>query len=139
MRIHEDTEVPRMRKRNLLAWVALGGAVLLLAGCIGPVTVREADQGKIVSLGIGDPLIVELEGNPSTGYAWERVGHLAETVLRPASEGNCQPDNDMPGSPATCTFRYQASSTGTTRLEYAYRRSWETEVLGTFAVTVVVR
>ncbi|MCX6096095.1 MAG: hypothetical protein NT125_05140 [Candidatus Bipolaricaulota bacterium] len=59
-----------MRERNLLAWVALGGAVLLLAGCIGPVTVREADQGKIVSLGIGDPLIVELEGNPSTGYAW---------------------------------------------------------------------
>jgi len=128
-----------MRTRNLLAWAALGGALLLLAGCLGPLTVREADQGKIVSLGIGDPLIVELEGNPSTGYAWERVGKLAETILRPVSEGDCTPENDLPGSPATCTFRYQASSTGTTRLEYAYRRSWETEVLGTFAVTVVVR
>jgi inhibitor of cysteine peptidase len=138
MRIEEDTEVFRMRTRNLLAWAALGGA-LLLTGCLGPLTVREADQGKIVSLGIGDPLIVELEGNPSTGYAWERVGKLAETILRPVSEGDCTPENDLPGSPATCTFRYQASSTGTTRLEYAYRRSWETEVLGTFAVTVVVR
>ncbi len=128
-----------MRKAKWLTWIVLCGAVFLLSGCLGPATLHEADGGRTVTLNVGDPLIVELRGNASTGFAWERVGHLAESILQPIEEASFRPDAEMPGSPGTFTFHYLAAATGTTRLDLVYKRPWEEEILDTFSVFVDVR
>ena len=124
--------------RRVSVCVVLCGP-LLVAGCSGVTTLHGQDNGSTVTLNAGDSLVVELRGNASTGYAWQRTGSLEETILYPVEEGTYRPDRNVPGSSGTFAFRYLAASGGTTPLGYVYKRSWEAEILDSFSVTVVVR
>jgi inhibitor of cysteine peptidase len=97
-----------------------------------------ADNGSAVALSAGDTLIVELEGNPTTGYGWE-LDALDESILRPVGEPGYQSDSDLVGSPGTFTFAFDAAEPGDTVLRLVYLRPWEeVEPIQAFSVTVTV-
>lgn len=121
------------------------GTLLFLAGCSsGPQEHRYtvADSGKTVTVNAGDTVIIELAGNPTTGYSWtQTAGDIA--VLKPTAD---EPEytsesTGMVGSPGTFIFRWTAEAPGTTTIELGYRRPWETDIapIETFSLTVDVR
>jgi predicted secreted protein len=123
--------------------LCVGATVILLASCGAPapasVQVHEQDAGRTVDLRRGDRLDILLEGNPTTGYAWEQVdGDSA--VIAPAGEPIFTPASSALGSGSTVTMPYIVCAAGRTRLQLAYRRRFETGVLPlkTFAIEVVV-
>jgi inhibitor of cysteine peptidase len=123
--------------------LCVGATVILLASCGAPapasVQVREQDAGRTVELRRGGRLDILLDGNPTTGYAWEQVdGDSA--VIAPAGEPTFTPASSALGSGGTLTMPYIALAAGRTRLQLAYRRRFETGVppLKTFAIEVVV-
>ena len=74
--------MPRILPAVLLA------AMTLLAGCqTGPtlpknaVVVTVTDNGKELTLQSGQTLVVELERNPSTGFAWQLVQEVDQGIL----------------------------------------------------------
>ncbi|WP_440222633.1 protease inhibitor I42 family protein [Dokdonella sp. MW10] len=87
----------------------------------------------IVEVAAGDVLVVRVQGNASTGYAWQRVddGRGVLVMDRLASpEGGVTPVPVPPadrriGSPTTATYRYRAVKAGETELRLQYRRPWE--------------
>jgi inhibitor of cysteine peptidase len=88
----------------------------------------EKDDGKLVELTVGNTLIVELPGNPSTGYMWE-VGSVNTSVLKPVeSATKFKSDTNLMGSPGKITLRFKAAGAGKTALKLVYRRSWEKNV-----------
>ena len=103
------------------------------------------DHGRRVQLREGEALVISLEANPSTGYAWQvDRGPLAaqsqsilvqtgESFETPSAQGSTdvEPSATMPlmlGAPEIQTLRFQAAQAGETRLRLVYRRSWEEDV-----------
>jgi predicted secreted protein len=103
------------------------------------IQVTEADQGKDFILNPGDSLVIVLDSNPSTGYAWEM-----KPVIYPVLSLDDKPgfiaDNDKLGAPGKTTFTVNAVASGSQVLTLLYQRSFEkdTQPLKTFTINVTV-
>lgn len=135
------------RARNIeiscLAFAML--AIVWAAGCSRPpanrtVTVSDSDRGRTIELVVGDTLQVRLRGNPTTGFQWSTVA-ADSNVVRAAGMPQFISEKDLVGSPGTEAWRYVAVMQGSTRLELAYQRPFETGVAPakTYDLNVVVR
>ncbi len=103
------------------------------------ITLGAQDDGRTITLKSGDTLIIELEGNPTTGFSWE-VGAVDDAIL--AAQGDpdyTASETGLVGSGGVFTFTFKAAHKGQTPLQLVYHRSWE-EVApaDTFDLTVVV-
>ncbi len=127
----------------LVGVLVIGGIFLVTrtpaAGA--PISITADDAGKTITLRPGDTLIVTLEGNPSTGYNWERAKTDEATVLKQIGDAEFQADrSDVVGGPGKIVLRFEAAAAGQTTLHLVYHRSWESEApQKDFQVTVVVK
>jgi len=130
-----------MLRTRRLGWVALLGAVLFLSGCLGRLYVLdEADDGGLKAIKVGDIVVVQLRGTPSGGYLWEPANTVKEAVLESVGEAEFVPDDpNVCGGSGIWRFRFRAIASGTTPLDFVYRRPWEEETSATFSVIVYVR
>lgn len=87
----------------------------------------------------GSTLIVQLEGNPATGYAWT-ADTLDVAVLDPTGSGF--EGEAGPGLAGAFVFTFAARATGTTAVSFTYRRPWErgghTDPAHTFTARITV-
>jgi inhibitor of cysteine peptidase len=99
------------------------------------------DNGKDIDLTTGSMLLVDLPGNPSTGYSWSVAGDPAPLKLQKASFHKGKTHSNAVGAAGTAVFRFSASTSGLANLTLVYRRSWEYNVppMKTFSVRVDVR
>ena len=144
-------------------------AALLLAGCqsdepVGPQTVAltAADNGKIVTVAPGDRVEIQLDGNRTTGYAWQmqmapdpglrflgqdyqlKPVEPAEDEAATKEEAKEEATKETPlcGAPGLESFRYEAVIPGAWRINGVYVRPWEKEIPKDalrFGVTIRVR
>lgn len=116
-----------------LALAALGGA--LLAGCGGepgepgsPRTIEVAPTspaGTTVAARVGDTVVVSLEANATTGYAWRFTAGDTFTIEK--SEYVPDPDSEgLAGAGGTQVVTLRVTRAGTSDLTGVYERSWET-------------
>ena len=101
------------------------------------IQVTEADNGKEYSLNQGDSLIIVLESNPSTGYAWE-VETVDNPVVQLAGEAVFKADSDNLGSPGKATHTFYAVNGGSQMLTLNYQRPSEKDVQPTKTFTISV-
>ncbi|MDD5311095.1 MAG: protease inhibitor I42 family protein [Candidatus Omnitrophica bacterium] len=120
-------------------------AAFLLSGCAVDRSMEskkliEKDNGKLVELTTGNTLIVELPGNPTTGYMWEIVSVNTSVLKQVESATKFKADTKLTGSPGKVTLRFKAAGPGKTMLKLVCHRSWEKKIapLKTFQVDVVV-
>jgi inhibitor of cysteine peptidase len=125
--------------RTLLFCVLIGMAAAACSAA-GEVIQEAGDDGSQVELKRGQFLVVNLAGNPTTGYSWETAG-FDDQILRQVGEVEFTPDSELIGSGGVQTLRFEAQQSGQTALKIVYRRPWETgvEPLKTFSLRVVVR
>ncbi|MCX8033300.1 MAG: protease inhibitor I42 family protein [Thermoleophilia bacterium] len=135
--------------------IALVALVLALAaaagsGCggqvnatTGPVKLTEADNGKTITIKVGQTIEVTLPGNPTTGYGWgaalaDKDKALLEQVGEPVYTQD-KTDGELVGAGGTYTFTFRAKAAGAATLKLTYARPWETvEPLATYQVTVTI-
>jgi len=145
-------------RRRIVIPITLVGAVLtaLLAGCGGStdanttsssqpggrpgvVIVTAGDNGKQVSLHVGNTMIVRLESNPSTGYAWAPAGTVPDCLTQQGQGSFESGSSGAVGAPGTQSLMFFAAQTGNGTLALAYARPWEsTQPAKTFSVQVDV-
>jgi len=130
-----------MPRSKHLVWVVLLAAVLFLSGCLGRLFILdEADDGGLKTIKVGDIVVVQLRGNPSGGYLWQLIDTVKEAVLESLAEGEFVPDDpDVCGGSGVWKFRFRAVSSGTTPLDFVYRRPWEEETPDSFSVIIYVK
>ena len=129
-------------------WLMVLGVASLLNGCAPslfpvemPVTASLSDSGGEASLLPGQPLVVRLPSNPSTGYGWTYTV-VGDDVLRLDSvSGVGSEPNGMVGAPGETVWSFRARDKGIAQLNFVYARSWEKNVTPakTFRLTVVVQ
>ena len=128
--------------RRILFLVTLVSLLVPTAGCgADQAKLTQADNGKIIDVKTGGQIVVELEGNPSTGYTWE-AKNLDARMLKQVGETTFKSSNPgLVGAGGILTLTYRTLKVGTTSLTLVYHRTWETDVKaqGTFMVTVNVK
>jgi inhibitor of cysteine peptidase len=134
-------------------WIALG--LIIMAGIVGGsvaasggenknVAADASYSGKTVEISAGDSLIVTLDSNPTTGFAWSLKGISDESVLKEAGhEFKAAPASDPPllGAGGKEIWTFKALNKGSSTISMEYIRSWEQNVepQETFALTVVAK
>lgn len=120
-------------KRLLIILSGLAVVLALLISCASSneVKIGAEDNGGKVEMNKGQTLVVALESNPTTGYAWE-VMEVDASLLQLQGEaeynqGNTG-DKQSVGAGGSETLRFLAVGTGETPLKLVYRRSWEMDV-----------
>ncbi len=100
------------------------------------VTITDADTGNVVQVAAGGEVVVELPGNPTTGYIWQ-VTSNDESILLPTGYAFV-PDSDAVGAGGMETFTFHVMAPGVVDLTLANSRPWDNETppAQTFAVTV---
>jgi inhibitor of cysteine peptidase len=103
------------------------------------------DHGRRVQLREGEALVISLEANPSTGYAWQvdrrPLAAQSQSILVQTGESfdtsrdqgstDVEPSAMMPlvlGAPEIQTLRFQAAQSGQATLRLVYRRPWEENI-----------
>lgn len=120
--------------------------VVLTPACVdappppAPLVVDAARSGASLTLRTGEELVVRLDANRTTGYAWTWtegpagvVAHVGAPLYETAPDGAA-------GAGGTEVFTFRAAAPGTTTLRFAYARSWERDAeparVATYSVTV---
>lgn len=130
-----------MLRLRYVGWVVLLATALFLSGCLSSLFILdEADDGGLKTIKVGDIVVVQLRGNPSGGYLWQLVDTVKEAVLESLEESEFVPDNpNVCGGSGVWKFRFRAVASGTTPLDFVYRRPWEEETSDTFSVIIYVK
>lgn len=100
--------------------------LVVLTGCAGAaseVVVGPDDDGGAVTIGIGQVLVVELPGNPTTGYTWSAFDPPA--FITQVGEPEFEADSDLVGAGGMVTLRFSGDEPGEASLELQYARPWE--------------
>lgn len=102
--------------------------------------VDEEDNGREITLRVGERLMVALPGNPTTGYKWEIESEPSTAIVKRIEGTNYRPTSTLIGGGGIFYFRYEAFQVDAGNLTLAYRRPWEAlPPEKTFAITVKVR
>ncbi len=120
----------------------VGGLILMLASCeSGDKTIwlGESDNGRTITVAVGEELKVKLWGNPTTGYSWNAAALSANALV--ATGADYEPESETPGVGGYYCFGYQAAAAGSAGLRLMYYRVFEPSepVAQTFQVTIVVQ
>ena len=111
-----------------------------LAGAAGAnkkVTLTEKDNGSSIALAVNNVFLVQLAGNPSTGYIWE-ADSLDTAHFRQIGNYTFSADSHLAGASGLFTLTFKVLSPGKAVLRLIYHRTFEKGVppLKTFEVTV---
>lgn len=87
--------------------------------------ISDLDDGASLTLRVGDRLMIELEGNATTGYAWTNTIEVEYAALREMQDVEYRPASGLIGAPGVFVFRYVAADVGPQMLRFAYQRPWE--------------
>ena len=130
---------------RILFFIAMASMVVPTTGCgstqSAKIRITKVDEGKTIEVKAGGEIVVELEGNPSTGYTWETkdldfslLQQIGETAFKSSNPG-------LIGSGGTLTLIFKALKAGKATLILIYHRPWETKVApqSTFIVTIAVK
>lgn len=137
-------------KLNKLVPLVLTSAALILS-CVraevdvregkgrGTVIVTEASNGRTLVVRKGDVLMIELSGNPSTGFWWHFVKLDREYLDLIAKETKPLRSDRPLGAPVVGVWYLKARKRGESILEMAYYRPWEGREKATRQFLIFVR
>jgi predicted secreted protein len=105
---------------------------------LNEIRLTEEDNGVLAELGQDQTLVISLESNPSTGYAWE-VAAINEDVLHQVGEAEFEQHSPLLGAPEKQILRFKSVGEGQSTLKLVYRRPWEkgVEPIGEYSIQVV--
>ena len=98
-----------------------------------PVEIRvtSGDANKEITAKVGEIIVIELDGNATTGYSWAERPGRSDSVLE--SKGNEYKPREMAvgmvGAPGKSFFRYLVKAPGKTELVFGYSRPWEPQTV----------
>lgn len=117
----------------------MGACTFLLTGCTGTTSLSGSDNGKTITVHVGDEIDLALDSKPTTGFDW--AIEKSNGSLLAFQRMDYQASSNATGSGGTDTFTFVAKSAGTVKLQLKYWRSFEGDrsITQRYAVTVQIQ
>jgi inhibitor of cysteine peptidase len=128
----------------MAATAVLAPAIALAVLACGSGTTIEltaADAGTTVQAKVGDPIVITLEANPTTGYDWHLQPGLDEAVVTFVKQTYEQgaAASGVVGAGGEDTIEFKAVGAGTTTISLAYTQAGSGAGDDTYEVEVEVQ
>jgi inhibitor of cysteine peptidase len=96
------------------------------------VSITENDDGRTVDVRVGEPIVIELSENATTGYRWAIERYDQETIQDAGSESR-YPAN-LIGSGGQVSFTFKGKKAGRGEIALKRWREWEGDasIIGRF-------
>ena len=105
----------------------------------GGLILTETDNGQTVTAVVGEPIAINLRGNPSTGYAWSQTSTNGDSVVANGTATYTSDPGGGAGVGGTYLFPFSGVKPGQTTLALAYSQPWNpASPAQTFLVTINV-
>ncbi|MDO8557707.1 MAG: protease inhibitor I42 family protein [bacterium] len=104
----------------------------------GTALVTEADNGKTVEVAKGSFLVIELPGQPGTGYSWQ-LAEYDKRLLEFVGKNLREPEQGYPNMKTVEIFRLKAKKKDSCVVELEYRRPFGKQKSPTRSFRVTVR
>ncbi|MFW2382455.1 MAG: protease inhibitor I42 family protein [Acidimicrobiales bacterium] len=106
--------------QRLVFFLVVTLLVVLVACGADPTVLGSTDSGSRFDLDIGEQIVIELESNASTGYAWELAQPDSIPMVELRSSVYTAPETDLVGAAGIQEFTFDAIEfgAGVVRLEY---------------------
>ena len=101
-------------------------------------TKRSVDPHRI-KVRPGQTFKIDLQSNPTTGYMWQIRNPIDKTRLVIVNKTFAPKSKKLVGSPGHEVWQFKALKKGTIYIEFAYKRSWENEVVKRETYAVVIK
>lgn len=108
---------------------------------VHPGVLTAADNGRTFDVKRGEAIVVKLESNHATGFAWHLGEDLGAVVKQDAAAAYARnvSKSGKAASGGTETWRFRTAGAGRETVKLEYRRSWERNMPErTFRFTVIV-
>ncbi len=129
-----------MKNKTLLSGViaiTVCGA-LIFPAYAGKIRLTQSAHQRNIKMNAGDRLEIALEGNPTTGYIWEKV-EGDNAILSPQGDYKYTPAEPLlVGSGGKFAFTFLGTATGKTRLRLIYHRTFEKNIAPVKAFEIMV-
>ncbi|HEY3474720.1 MAG TPA: protease inhibitor I42 family protein [Anaerolineales bacterium] len=79
-----------------------------------------SDPTQLITVQAGETFDIVVPSNPSTGYHWEIIPELDETIVQLAAQGFIAEQPVMPGSGGMDVWTFQAVNAGETTIVLGY-------------------
>ncbi|MCH5273940.1 MAG: beta-propeller domain-containing protein [Lachnospiraceae bacterium] len=86
-----------------------------------------------------EPLVIELEANPSMGYSWVVTTEGPAVMLLKAESVISEGTEMLPGSPVTLRYTFYVCDIGKSKITFEYGKMWESNPFSTIVYEVSVR
>lgn len=123
----------------MLGWILLAVLVLFLLWLLWrKPSSRNLRQQNKAELDVGQQLVLDLPGNPSTGYTYRDLTAKNDVIETVQPITFIPPEDAVPGAPGHYSVVYRGLKPGRANIKLLYGRSWEpaTQKLHTFDVIV---
>jgi len=120
-------------------------AVLCILACslimpsVTAARVRRSYDSHRIKVRPGHTFSISLKSNPSTGYMWQIQNPIDKTLLIIVNKTFAPQKRKLAGSPGKEVWRFKALKKGTIFIEFAYKRSWEKEIVKRTTYSIVIR
>jgi inhibitor of cysteine peptidase len=81
-----------------------------------------------IEVDAGEEFAISLDSNPTTGYQWQLVKPLDESVLQLIGSEYKPPETKLVGAGGKEVWTFKAMDSGTAEISLVYVRSWEKDV-----------
>ncbi len=111
-----------------------------ITSSMSDINISKSDNGRVLTLKIGQTLRLSLAENPTTGYRWSERTSLDTQVLQLKNDDFQLPSSAAIGGGGVRVFTFQAQKVGQVKLQLKNMREWESEqsAIEQFEVTVQV-
>ncbi len=102
---------------------------MLIAVCVTLTCSKVMAEVEQYQVSVGQQIVIELKGNPTTGYNWQR--ELSRKDRRRIRIDGCGwkmkkiSPKRMVGSPGTYVCKFTPVKTGNVKIIFLYQRPWE--------------
>ena len=115
-----ETMTRSIRRVAICMSVAVGVFTLCAGQSFAAVVASEADNGKTVSVPLGQQLTVNLSDTNGSGYYWRLDADLTPELIL---SGRTTKTVDVPGAPETTTFVFTTEAAGTVTFKASYLKA----------------
>jgi predicted secreted protein len=114
------------------------GAELIYPEEVVSVILTKEHTSSVLEIVAGDIFVIELEGNPSTGFWWH-FDNLDEECLEVIRQETKKITKERLGAPVLGRWILKAKICGETTVKMAYYRQWEGLSKATDAVNFIIK
>lgn len=115
----------RGRKDVIIAAFAVT-PILVQCAPARPVVVTKDDAGRIIAARPGEPITINLEANPSTGYAWRVMEERNASVAQPIeTKRDGEVPKGMVGAPEMASIKVTVLDAGSASVMLGYAPAYD--------------